>query len=384
MYKGFKNDLDSNNCFINAVLQALFHQPEFRYSVRNTKILHSPILSSESDSFDCSCIICSLKVIEQELRTPDSMLSPLSIRQALLSQHHINVNEMGDAIEAYEDIMELLHSACEADAHSLCIAHNLFAWTQQITATCPVCDNQLDSQEFLWHFPLTIYQFSSEDWETPGILSLIKKQQERNRREKRLTCDKHHPNSRFEVHDWISNYPPIAVISCIYTTPSQPECVLFNLLTCITETSSDEITLQSIVCYRGYHYTCISHENSKGDQSAWVEYSDGNKQFFFSTGAMIQYCIETNSLPVLLVFSKERQDSIEMNYEDWIVDEQLGSSVSDEQEERFSFSSAINFFQKLFTSEGEDRFQVQCPSCNKVIIVAPDVLTCPNCNNPLP
>ena len=29
------------------------------------------------------------------------MLSPLSIRQALLSQHHINVNEMGDAIEAY-------------------------------------------------------------------------------------------------------------------------------------------------------------------------------------------------------------------------------------------------------------------------------------------
>ena len=58
-----------------------------------------------------------------------------------------------------------------------------------------------------------------------------------------------------------------------------------------------------------------------------------------------------------------------MNYEDWIVDEQLGSSVSDEQEERFSFSSAINFSQKLFTSEGEDRFQVQCPSCNKVIVV---------------
>lgn len=151
---------------------------------------------------------------------------------------------------------------------------------------------------------MTIYQFTSEDWETPGILSLIKKQQEQNKRENRLTCDKHHPSSRLEVHSCISRFPQIAVISCIYTTPSQPECVLFNLLSCITNTSSDDITLQSIVCYRGYHYICICHENSRYDQSAWVEYNDRNKQFFFSTGAMIQYCIETDSLPVLLVFSK--------------------------------------------------------------------------------
>lgn len=58
-----------------------------------------------------------------------------------------------------------------------------------------------------------------------------------------------------------------------------------------------------------------------------------------------------------------------MNYEDWIVDEQLDSSSSDEQEEGFSFSSAITFFQKLFTSEGMDQFQVHCPSCNKTIVV---------------
>ena len=52
MYRGFSNELNANNCFINAVLQvillsfihrqSLFHLPQFRVAIRNTKILHPP------------------------------------------------------------------------------------------------------------------------------------------------------------------------------------------------------------------------------------------------------------------------------------------------------------------------------------------------------
>ena len=47
MYRGFSNELNANNCFINAVLQvillsfihrqSLFHLPQFRVAIRNTK-----------------------------------------------------------------------------------------------------------------------------------------------------------------------------------------------------------------------------------------------------------------------------------------------------------------------------------------------------------
>lgn len=58
-----------------------------------------------------------------------------------------------------------------------------------------------------------------------------------------------------------------------------------------------------------------------------------------------------------------------MNYADWNMDEQLGSSISDEQEEPFSFNSAISFFQKLFTFDQNEQFSVHCPYCQKVIVI---------------
>ena len=49
--------------------------------------------------------------MEQELRNPSSVLSPQSIRRALLSMNHVLPNQMGDSVEAFEDILQLIHDS---------------------------------------------------------------------------------------------------------------------------------------------------------------------------------------------------------------------------------------------------------------------------------
>lgn len=63
------------------------------------------------DQDDCGCILCSLKVlpflivshemIDQELLNRGPVISSSFVRHALLSQHHVQLYEMGDAIEAF-------------------------------------------------------------------------------------------------------------------------------------------------------------------------------------------------------------------------------------------------------------------------------------------
>lgn len=52
------------------------------------------------------------------------------------------------------------------------------------------------------------------------------------------------------------------------------------------------------------HYVSICREkNGTLDNTVWVEYNDEKKEFFFTDASMINHCIQTKSLPVLLLFS---------------------------------------------------------------------------------
>ena len=52
------------------------------------------------------------------------------------------------------------------------------------------------------------------------------------------------------------------------------------------------------------HYVSICREkNGTLDETVWVEYNDEKKEFFFTDESMINHCIQTKSLPVLLLFS---------------------------------------------------------------------------------
>ena len=107
--------------------------------------------------------------------------------------------------------------------------------------------------------------------------------------------------------DVIKRIPPIMTVSCIYSSPSQSESVLYNILSCILSPTISTLQLRAFVCYRGVHYICFCKEYASNNElSVWVEYNDCRKKCFSSHISLIQYCIETLSLPVLLLFSKVR------------------------------------------------------------------------------
>lgn len=107
--------------------------------------------------------------------------------------------------------------------------------------------------------------------------------------------------------DVIRRIPPIMTVSCVYSSPSQSEKVLYNVLSCILSPTISTLQLRAFVCYRGVHYICFCKEfSSDNESSVWVEYNDCRKKYFSSHSSLIQYCIETFSLPVLLLFSKVR------------------------------------------------------------------------------
>ena len=170
-----------------------------------------------------------------------------------------------------------------------------------------------------------ISQVKDEEWSKSSILAILQHQQHLERKTQPQTCEecsKHGITSRTSSFlsfshlshavdlmqsDVIKRIPPIMTVSCIYSSPSQSESVFYNILSCILSPTISTLQLRAFVCYRGVHYICFCKEYASNNElSVWVEYDDCRKKCFSSHTSLIQYCIETLSLPVLLLFSKVR------------------------------------------------------------------------------
>lgn len=236
---------------------------------------------------------------------------------------------MGDAIEAFEDIAELLHletvdhsALCDSDdciAHSvqfaLCIHSQLFSIVHTITSSCPSCHEYHERKECLWHQPLIISQLLEETNPSKDITQIINHQLSLNK--DYITCDhctkqgittkvpvKYHFHHLLIHRDCITHYPPLLVVSCVFQTAHQSFDTMINLFHLLTSSVSSSYSLHSFVCYRHYHYISICLEGkSDAEDSYWVEYNDNQRTIFISTDSMISHCLQTQALPVLLFFS---------------------------------------------------------------------------------
>lgn len=113
------------------------------------------------------------------------------------------------------------------------------------------------------------------------------------------------------LSEMITHIPPILTVSCVYSSSSQPDDVIRNLLFCAFRPSIHSSSLSAFVCYRGAHYICFCKEYAKRNNTPmWVEYDDCNKKYFSGVQSLVSYCLDTHSLPVLLLFSKVSSQSL--------------------------------------------------------------------------
>ena len=102
--------------------------------------------------------------------------------------------------------------------------------------------------------------------------------------------------------DIITHYPPILAISCVFTTSNQSSSILEKVYHLFTSSSFSSYSLHAFVYYHYYHYVSICLEGNNMT-SCWVEYNDNQRTIFHSTEEMIDHCIQSMALPVLLFYS---------------------------------------------------------------------------------
>lgn len=110
--KGLQNSHGQYNCFINVVVQALWHLSAFRERFLKC----GSVLKQHCCPGDDSCVHCALQAIFKQYKfSEQSVIPPTVLRQALAvlykDESRFQINRIDDAAEALEAILNQLHQA---------------------------------------------------------------------------------------------------------------------------------------------------------------------------------------------------------------------------------------------------------------------------------
>eukprot|EP01117_Protostelium_nocturnum_P001079 TRINITY_DN11405_c0_g1_i1.p1 TRINITY_DN11405_c0_g1~~TRINITY_DN11405_c0_g1_i1.p1 ORF type:complete len:633 (-),score=181.22 TRINITY_DN11405_c0_g1_i1:50-1948(-) len=150
--KGLLNGFGENNCFLNVVIQALWHLEPFRAKFLNHQkksTQHHPLHNSDD------CISCALESIFMQYQFSDSAtLPPTALRETLAilfkPVQKFQLKQLDDASEALEAVLERLHGQLDGKTLSNsedntyckdveCIPHKVFGLNLVEQVKCHKC-----------------------------------------------------------------------------------------------------------------------------------------------------------------------------------------------------------------------------------------------------
>ncbi|ETW00757.1 hypothetical protein, variant 1 [Aphanomyces invadans] len=154
--KGLRNDSGENNCFLNVVVQALFHLETFQSRWTETTAVPHECAG------DGRCVYCSLASVFALLASDadgesdktggvssDSLrkvLSAISTSPLPAAEERYKAGSMDDAAEAHETILRSLHEALASSSVASpcnCLAHSVFGLWVGEEAVCPLCQTSM-------------------------------------------------------------------------------------------------------------------------------------------------------------------------------------------------------------------------------------------------
>jgi hypothetical protein len=128
--KGLENKLGQQNCFLNVIIQSLWHLKPFNLAFREFKCLSHPA--------DTPCVVCALQVLFTNYEWSEAAVLPPTVLRETLSklyrvQGRFQVGEMDDASEVLDAILRCVHRSgvpphAKADTRCQppCPAHQVF------------------------------------------------------------------------------------------------------------------------------------------------------------------------------------------------------------------------------------------------------------------
>ncbi|GMJ13764.1 hypothetical protein like AT3G47890 [Hibiscus trionum] len=329
---GLQNEVGEYNCFLNVIIQSLWHLRQFRdeFLQRST---------SEHVHVGDPCVVCALYEIFIALSTASTdarkePVAPTSLRIALSNlypdSNFFQEAQMNDASEVLAVIFDCLHrsftsgsSVCDADsvdskctgswdcANNACIVHSLFGMDVFEHMNCYTCGLESRHLKYTTFFhninasALRTMKVMCAESSFEELLNLLEMNHQ-------LACDPEAGGcgKLNYIHHILSNSPHVfATVLGWQNTCESADDIAATLVALNNEIDISVIyrgldpknkhNLVSVVCYYGQHYHCFAYSH---DCERWIMYDDKIVKVIGSWADVVTMCERGHLQPQVLFF----------------------------------------------------------------------------------